>query len=58
MRSSRTCERFHRSGTRCRAPARTPLPAYLWGKFRMLILGEDIPSYFYGGNAGIAGGAQ
>ena len=39
-------------------PARTPLPAYMWGKFRMLILGEDIPSYFDGGNAGIAGGTQ
>jgi mono/diheme cytochrome c family protein len=38
-------------------PVRTVIPAYLWAKFRMLILGEDIPSYIYAGNAGISGGA-
>ena len=39
-------------------PTRTVLPLYLWGKFQMLILGADLPSYFYAGNAGIATGAQ
>ena len=39
-------------------PTRTAFPAYMWGKFRMLILGDDIPSYFDEGNAGISGGAQ
>jgi hypothetical protein len=38
-------------------PSRTLLPLYLWGKFRMMILGSDIPSYFYAGNAGSAAGA-
>ena len=33
-------------------PARTFLPFYLWGKFRMLILGNDPPMLFYAGNAG------
>jgi mono/diheme cytochrome c family protein len=33
-------------------PSRTSLPVFLWGKFRMLILGNDPPMIFYGGNAG------
>ena len=37
---------------------RTVLPLYLWGKFQMLILGADIPSYFFAGNAGITSGGQ
>ena len=35
---------------------RTFLPVYLWNKFEMLILGRDLPSYFYAGNAGATGG--
>ena len=35
---------------------RTFLPVYLWNKFEMLILGRDLPSYFYAGNAGSTGG--
>jgi hypothetical protein len=38
-------------------PSRDLLPVYLWGKFRMLILGNDPPSYFYAGNAGVTGRA-
>ena len=37
-------------------PTRTLLPVFLWGKFKMLILGEDVPSYIYGGNTGIVAG--
>ena len=37
-------------------PTRTLVPVYLWAKFRMLILGEDIPSYIYSGNAGLPTG--
>jgi hypothetical protein len=37
-------------------PQRTLLPLYLWGKFRMLVLGSDLPSYFYSGNAGVTAG--
>ena len=37
-------------------PSTTVLPLFLWGKFQMLILGEDIPSFFYAGNAGITSG--
>ena len=33
-------------------PSRTFLPVYLWGKFKMLILGQDPPMLFYTGNAG------
>jgi len=33
-------------------PSRTFLPLYLWGKFRILILGQDLPMLFYAGNAG------
>jgi cytochrome c oxidase cbb3-type subunit 2 len=35
-------------------PSRTFLPLYLWGKFRMLILGSDLPMTFHAGNAGTA----
>ena len=37
------------------APTRTMLPLYLWGKFRMLILGSDLPMTFHAGNAGSTG---
>jgi mono/diheme cytochrome c family protein len=33
-------------------PTRPFLPVYLWGKFKMLILGGDPPMVFFGGNAG------
>ena len=33
-------------------PAHTALPAYLWGKFKLLILGDDPPMVFFAGNAG------
>jgi mono/diheme cytochrome c family protein len=36
-------------------PVRTFLPRYLWGKFRMLLLGNDPPMAIYAGNAGTAG---
>jgi mono/diheme cytochrome c family protein len=36
-------------------PDRPSLPVYLWGKFRMLILGHDLPLIFLPGNAGSAG---
>ena len=36
-------------------PARTFLPVYLWGKFKMLILGGDPPMIFLSGNAGTKG---
>jgi len=35
-------------------PSRTFLPVYLWGKFKMLILGSDPPMLFYAGNTGSA----
>jgi mono/diheme cytochrome c family protein len=38
------------------APRRTFLPIYLWGKFKMLILGQDPPMVFFPGNAGLTGG--
>jgi hypothetical protein len=37
------------------APSRPFLPVYLWGKFRMLILGDDPPMVFFAGNAGVKG---
>ena len=40
------------------APSRPFLPVYLWGKFRMLILGADLPMVFYPGNAGTKGASQ
>jgi mono/diheme cytochrome c family protein len=33
---------------------RTSLPVHLWGKFRMLMLGADLPSYIYAGNAALS----
>jgi cytochrome c oxidase cbb3-type subunit 2 len=36
-------------------PSRPALPVYLWGKFRMLILGQDLPMIFLPGNAGSGG---
>jgi cytochrome c oxidase cbb3-type subunit 2 len=36
-------------------PSRPFLPVYLWGKFRMLILGADLPMEFFPGNAGTKG---
>jgi len=38
------------------APSRTFLPVFLWGKFKMLILGQDPPIVFFAGNAGRQGG--
>jgi hypothetical protein len=37
---------------------RTVIPVYLWDKFKLLMLGDDPPSYFYAGNAGITSGAR
>jgi mono/diheme cytochrome c family protein len=37
-------------------PARPFLPLYLWGKFKMLILGSDPPLVIYPGNVGTRGG--
>ena len=37
-------------------PSRPFLPFYLWGKFKMLILGQDPPMVFFPGNAGATGG--
>jgi len=37
-------------------PSRTFLPLFLWGKFKMLVLGGDPPMTFYAGNAGSGGG--
>jgi hypothetical protein len=37
---------------------RTVLPAYLWDKFKLLMLGDDPPSYFFDGNAGITSGTR
>jgi mono/diheme cytochrome c family protein len=39
-------------------PRRAFLPFYLWGKFKMLILGQDPPMVFFPGNAGTTGGRQ
>ncbi len=39
-------------------PARTQLPFFLWAKFRMLFMGDDVPSYIYAGNAGTARGPR
>ena len=40
------------------APSRPFLPVYLWGKFRMLILGHDLPMVFFAGNAGAKGASR
>jgi cbb3-type cytochrome c oxidase subunit III len=37
------------------APSRPLLPVYLWGKFKMLILGDDPPIVSFPGNAGTKG---
>ena len=37
-------------------PTRTFLPVHLWGKFKMLILGQDPPMIFFPGNVGVKGG--
>jgi len=37
---------------------RTVLPVYLWGKFKLLMLGDDPTMYFFDGNAGISSGAR
>jgi cbb3-type cytochrome c oxidase subunit III len=37
------------------APSRPFLPVFLWGKFKMLILGDDPPTVFFAGNAGAKG---
>jgi cbb3-type cytochrome c oxidase subunit III len=37
------------------APSRPFLPVFLWGKFKMLILGDDPPMVFFAGNAGAKG---
>ena len=37
-------------------PSRQPaLPVYLWGKFRMLMLGQDLPIVILPGNVGSTG---
>jgi hypothetical protein len=36
-------------------PTRPFLPIYLWGKFKMLILGDDPPMVFFAGNVGSKG---
>jgi hypothetical protein len=41
---------------RVRRPKYKFLPAYLWGKFNMLILGGDPPMALYPGNLGTQGG--
>ncbi len=40
------------------APHDSALPVHLWGKFQMLILGKDLPSYLYAGNAGVTKAGQ
>jgi mono/diheme cytochrome c family protein len=37
-------------------PSRPFLPAYLWGKFKMLILHDDPPILIFPGNVGVHGG--
>ena len=39
------------------APTWKFLPAYLWGKFKLLFLGDDPPLIIFPGNAGMKGGA-
>jgi cbb3-type cytochrome c oxidase subunit III len=39
-------------------PSRPFLPVYLWGKFRMLILGADLPIVTFPGNAGTKGASR
>ncbi len=37
-------------------PKWTSFPVYMWGKFKMLVLGEDPPIVFFPGNHGTQGG--
>ncbi len=39
-------------------PSRTFLPLFLWGKFKLLVLGSDPPMIFYPGNVGSAGAGR
>jgi mono/diheme cytochrome c family protein len=39
-------------------PRWTSFPVYMWGKFKMLMLGEDPPMVFFPGNYGTRGGQQ
>ena len=39
-------------------PTHPALPVYLWSKFKLLILGDDPPSYIYWGNGGVTAGGQ
>lgn len=39
-------------------PKRPFLPVYLWGKFKMLIAGQDQPLLIFPGNAGSAAGGE
>ena len=39
-------------------PSRPLLPVYLWGKFKMLVLQQDLPIVFFPGNAGTTKGGQ
>ena len=43
-----------------RIPARSRpfLPVYLWGKFKVLVMGIDPPSFIFPGNVGSAGNPQ
>lgn len=34
-------------------PRSSAVPVHLWGKFQMLLLGKDLPSFLYAGNAGV-----
>jgi hypothetical protein len=36
-------------------PRWTPFPAYIWGKFRLLVLGDDPPIVFFPGNYATGG---
>lgn len=40
------------------SPGPASLPVHLWGKFQMLVLGKDLPSFLYAGNAGTPKGGQ
>lgn len=39
-------------------PVRTALPLFLWGKFKLLILGGDPPMTFFAGNVGTTQGGR
>ena len=40
------------------APRWASFPVYIWGKFKLLILGDDPPMVFFAGNHGTAGGRR